>query len=184
MINDNIYLWTDFFPYRCLQLIENTHDTSTSFFKTFSQYTWLLSLLFVIIGWCVVYYNAKRLATRSETKSLIDGVISITSELEKLTIDYWLSGRKTRIGTEEFLLISSSKIESLGSRLKIIQRRGINITSFNLSKISMYMTLNCENVDQSKPENNRIQMQNFLSELNQSIENIYDEFHRNYRPIK
>ena len=51
----------------------------------------LIPTILVIIGWRFLYLNAKKLATRSETKSSIDSVVSIMEEIDKLAITFWLS---------------------------------------------------------------------------------------------
>ena len=47
-------------------------------FSEIQSNTWIFSIgsiLLVFIGWKVVYHNAKKIATRSESKALVDHVL-------------------------------------------------------------------------------------------------------------
>jgi len=164
-----------------IQPSKQTIDTPISV-NDISPYLAFVSIILIIVGWGVIYQNAKKLATRNETKSLIDDVVTIINSLDRLTIDYWLSGRKNRLETDEFILLTSAKLQTLSSRLDIVEKRNIDISCVDLSIISSHMTLNCEEVDRRKPEENRIQLQLFLEESNNSVINLYNEFQKCYTP--
>ena len=140
------------------------------------------SLILIIVGWCVIYHNAKKLATRNETKSLIDELVSQIDKLEKLTTDYWLSGRQSRLDTDAYLLLINAKTQLISSRLKTISHRKIDISGVDLSCLSELMTLNCEDVDKHSLDEKREQMQSFLNEVNEGIESLYSEFYKSYKP--
>lgn len=63
-----------------------------------AQNTWVFSLasiVLVFIGWAVTYNNSAKLATRSESKSLVDALSKLLNEVSDLAIDYWLDRCKS-----------------------------------------------------------------------------------------
>ncbi|WP_419244253.1 hypothetical protein ACN08P_17340 [Photobacterium leiognathi subsp. mandapamensis] len=166
----------------CLSPSISVDSSEVNVFQQASPYLGYVSLLFVIIGWSIVYNNAKKLATRNETKALIDDTVKVINQLEDLTVTYWLAGRKSRIDTDEFILLTSAKIQTLSYKLKIVEQRDIDISCINFSKLATLMTLNCEDVDWRKTEDNRAQVQLFLEEVNSQVASIYAEFQHKYKP--
>ncbi len=146
------------------------------------DYSPMISIILVIIGWRVIYNNAKKLATRTETKSLIDEVIKLTNELEGITIDYWLSGRKNRIESDLFTLLTSAKIETLTARLTLLKRRQINLKKKSLSYMVTYMDLDCEKVDSISIDKKREKVHLFLSYKNELIDELYTVYEEVYEP--
>lgn len=147
-----------------------------------SPYFSLVSIFLVIIGWNIIYRNAKKLATRTETKSLLDDAMTILSGIEKVSIDYWLSGRKNRIESEQFILLTNAKLLTFVNRLKFLEKRNIDIKVVNLAKLSTLITNDCEDVDRRSNEDNRERVQLLLELLNDIHEKLYDDFHKLYKP--
>ncbi|HIF9481643.1 hypothetical protein ACWU37_10775 [Photobacterium damselae subsp. damselae] len=166
----------------CLSSSIPVDSSEVNVFQQASPYLGYVSLLLVIIGWLIVYNNAKKLATRNETKALIDDTVRVMNQLEDLTVTYWLAGRKSRIDTDEFILLTSAKIQILSYKLNIVEQRKVDISCINFSKLSTLMTLNCEDVDRRKAEENRKQVQMFLEEVNSQVASIYSEFQQMYKP--
>lgn len=146
------------------------------------DYFGVAGILLIIIGWKVIYANGKRLATRSETKSALDGAIELISQIEQLTTEYWLAGRRYRIDTEKFELLASAKMSMLDSQIKVISRRGIEVPDTSLSDLATDMTLNCERVDQMPPQEIRSQVQIFLNTSSQLKDQLYLAFEERHRP--
>jgi len=142
----------------------------------------VVSLLLIILGWKVIYNNAKKIATRNENKSLIDNVVSILNEMEILVTGYWLSTKKNRLGSEEYQVICSAKLLKLNSRLSFLYERGLNISDVDLAILSEHMTLNCERVNSRSNSNNREQAQLFLEEVNKCINSLYANFQIRHKP--
>ena len=140
------------------------------------------SLVLVIIGWRVIYHNAKKLATRTESKSFIEDVTKILADIENLSVDYWLAGRRSRIETEQFILLINAKLITLKSRLDILKNRAINIDVVDLSKILEYSTLECEEVDSKSDSYKRERVQELLDEINTAHSNLYNQFQELYKP--
>lgn len=147
------------------------------------KYTGVISIVLVIIGWLVIYKNARKIATRSENKSLIDDVIKILDDIETLSVAYWLSGRKNRIESEEFLLLFNAKLLTLNNRLGILKDRRVEISVVDLAKISECITFQCEDVDSFPNSVKRERVQTFLDTINASNEGLYKEFQNLHKPV-
>jgi len=146
------------------------------------SYTPIVSIILIILGWQVIYNNAKKLATRNETKSLIDDIVAIVEKLEGLTTEFWLQSRQSRLDVDVFLLLTQSKLQIFNSRIKIIEKRDISVSEIDLGKFLEFMTLDCENVDSQKPEKKRKQVESLLDESNKCLEHLYAEFQEKYKP--
>ncbi|WP_417707144.1 hypothetical protein [Rheinheimera aquimaris] len=113
-----------------------------------SKYSWIFticsSVLFIVIGWAVVYWNAKKLATRNETKSLLDKAISQLESLTVLATEYWLGGRKERLDDDHYQLLVMAQISRLGLTLNILNARGLGISFDLLAHLTTLTTLDCE----------------------------------------
>lgn len=137
----------------------------------------------VIIGWVVIYRNARKIATRSETKSLIDDVISILNAMESLATEYWLSGRQSRMETEQFIVIFNAKLLTLNSRLEVLKARKVNVNNVNIGDLYEQMTLDCEQVDRMPTAEKYQKVQKILEGLNNAAASLYQEFQNAHQPI-
>lgn len=69
-------------------------DESIGLLTLVAQNTWMFSItsiFLVFIGWKVTYNNSARLATRSESKSLVDALAKIINDISDLSIDFWIN---------------------------------------------------------------------------------------------
>lgn len=162
--------------------IQHCMNTPNQLYNDLSVVIPIVGLTLVIIGWRVIYKNAKKIATRAETKSLVDDIVKIFNELESLTVHFWLSGRQNRRDADEFILLISAKIQTLTSRIKFLKKRNIDTSCINLAALHEYMTLNCEDVDRRTNEQNREQLQLFLEESNRNVNDLYSEYQKRYSP--
>nr|WP_319537241.1 hypothetical protein [uncultured Vibrio sp.] len=146
------------------------------------SFTGLASLSLVIVGWFIIYRNAKRLATRAETKSILDSALSELASIESMAVEYWLAGRQKRIESDEFILLISSKLLTFHSRLQLLHGRKVNIQGVDLGDLSTLITIDCEEVDRMQPEAKRERVQEILDSANAVHNELYDEFHTIYKP--
>lgn len=137
----------------------------------------------VIIGWVVIYRNARKIATRSETKALIDDVISILNSIESLATDYWLAGRRNRMETEQFIVVFNAKLLTLNNRLDVLKERKIRIDNVNMGNLHEQITLDCEQVDKIPASEKYYKVQQILESLNVAVSGLYKEFQNAHRPI-
>lgn len=152
--------------------------------QNFSWFS-LLSPFLVIAGWLVVYNNAKRLATRSETKSMLDDAIKIINEIESISVTYWLSGRKERSDHENHELIVLAKQSIFQNRLSLLKERKMILTddvTNHLSLLIEYAILDCESADRMPADKRREITQNLLSSSTNLIKSLYTCYMNTYKP--
>lgn len=143
----------------------------------------IASVILIIIGWRIIYKNAKKISTRSETKSIVDDSVRIISDLENTTLEYWLSGRKERKDNGVFVLLVSAKIETLSSKVEILRNRGLLVSKEDLASLSTYITLDSEKVDTFSEEYKRELMQAYLNCSNEYTISLYKVFQEKYSPV-
>ncbi|MBT0024042.1 hypothetical protein WKI32_11560 [Vibrio alginolyticus] len=147
------------------------------------KYSGLISVLLVIIGWAVIYRNAVKIATRAETKSLMDDLFRIFDSIESLSVDYWLSGRKNRIDSDEFTLLFNAKLLTLNSRLEQLEHRKVDVSEVDLSKLAELITIDCEDVDRKSDSDKRARVQLILDHINKSTVGLYSNFQHANKPV-
>ncbi|MGB5856528.1 MAG: hypothetical protein WBH20_14880 [Oceanisphaera sp.] len=142
-------------------------------------------LLIVFIGWNVIYRNAKRIATRAETKSILDDIIKHINDIESNATNYWLSGRRERVDHENYELLLMAKRNVLASRIELLTIRNITVcdkSHDNLSNMFEYALLDCEAADQTSADKRREIAQNILNASTELVMSLYNNFAVHYRP--
>lgn len=179
---------------------------STSFFAHVGQYSWcitLVSLLLVLIGWRVAYKNAVRLATRSESKSLIDAISKLVNEISDLSIDYWLNksnkksdtddrkirglSKKTRGASPEsslFLMLLMAKVAQVSKLVEILKTRGLDVQDTLLANVFEKATLDCEFSYKFSKQDRAIRAQEVMASCMSVIQGLYDTFQKSHPPAK
>lgn len=130
-----------------------------------SPYAWmfsLTSLFLVFIGWLVTYNNSLKIASRSESKSLIDAVAKLINEINDISIDYWVNKsnkpiinpfkkKNTNIykssvtpGSKLFITTIYSKANQTVKYIEFLQKRGLQIEIEKFSEVLMISMLDCE----------------------------------------
>ncbi|MGR5390822.1 hypothetical protein [Vibrio crassostreae] len=158
------------------------HSNSTFDMESLAPYTGVVSWFLVIVGWGIIYRNAKKLATRTETKSFIDEVTKQLAVIETNCVDYWLSGRTRRVETDEYILIFNASLMTLNSKLDLLFKRNIDATCVDLAELSTLATYQCEDVDSMTSEAKRAKVQSLLDCINTMHVDLYKEFQRLYKP--
>ena len=156
-----------------------------------SNYSWIFSLvgnILVLMGWLVVYNNAKRIASRAETKSLIDNVSKLVNEISEGSIAYWLTAGRADGGVAAskestlYLLKIMSKISQSAEYTEIIKKRGISISDRTFSEIISTTTLNCEKAHLYDAFGRQIKAQECLDSCAFALRHIYSEFEKAHPP--
>lgn len=149
------------------------------------QYSGLVSIALVLIGWRVVYNNARRIATRSETKSFIDELMKLIAEGEKQGVDYWLAGRKDRTEPRSYEMLMLAKVKLISHKIELIKRRGLVTDRLDelLGEFQDSVTLNCEDADRVSLDE-RIERANNVIASGQAMHSeLYNQFSTRYPPF-
>ena len=154
------------------------------------QNTWIFSLgawFLVFIGWRVVYRNAKKLATRSESKAIIDHLVKLTNEASDDAVDYWSSTPKSstdasRNASRIFTISFGAKMSQIQNFVGILSHRNINIDYLKLAEIQSSATLLAEQRDSSETEVKLEKCQEIVDDCMAFIEHLYVCFELTHPP--
>lgn len=170
-----------------------------------SPYAWmfsLTSLVLVLIGWMVTYNNSLRIATRSESKSLIDAVAKLLNEINDLSIDYWVNkslkpnsnpykhkGYKSSTsystpGSKLYITTIYGKASQTVKYIEFLEKRGLKIKSTVFSDVIEKSTLDCEKSFTFSKVYRNGRAQDISSQSVIFMMHLYDSFQDTYPPKK
>lgn len=150
-----------------------------------SEHTWILGLIspiLVLIGWKVVYFNARKIATRSENKSITDSLLKVITEISESAISYWLPSSSAK-DKQLYVLTISAKMSQVQHFFKILKRRGASLDSERLSLISDKVTLDSEYLDTFTDVQRQVRAHEIMEICMSSVEHIYAEFEKQHPPV-
>lgn len=107
-----------------------------------------VSVILVFITWNVVYANATKISSRSETKSINDEVIKIINKINETAIAYWSieAGTIKKAKLISYRSVISSEISKLLAYDNLLKNRGISISPERLAELNDVTTLDCEKI--------------------------------------
>lgn len=148
------------------------------------QHVGLISFFTVLIGWWVVYQNAKRLATRSETKGFVDELMKATSEMEKVAVEYWLAGRKERAEPRNYEMLMLAKLKQFDQKISLLKQREINTDGIvDISGVFQEsILLDCESADHMSLDERIDRANNVLAYGGSLQTHLYTLFIEKYPP--
>lgn len=152
---------------------------------TYLQSNGLIALSVTIIGWFIVYKNARRLATRSETKSFIDDLMKLVTEIEKAAVDFWLAEVDKRTEHRHHEMLMLAKLGLLNQKIELLQERSIVIDEL-VEHVGLFhegILLDCEQVS-SMSLDDRINKANDVLGYGKEIQtSLYKKFAKKYPPV-
>lgn len=165
-----------------------------------AQYAWMFSvtsIALVFVGWWVTYCNAMRIATRSESKSIVDSLTKLVSELADISIDYWLKkvshitpppeslhGSVVPVEAAEYLTVLLAKASQAGHYFKLLNIRGIEADASKLSAVLEKTSLDCEIAYCQSASERCVRANEIMSVCMEVIEDIHSNFQAAYPPSK
>jgi len=144
----------------------------------------LINIFIVFIGWSVLYGNAQKIATRSETRGLLDRTIDKVRTLENEGKIYWLKSSKNLTSEERsiYTIRMQHELQILEEHLQLIARRNIVI---NLSQ-DLFKFRNSTTFCSEKPErsNELDRVLSISSRANTICNRLEDVFISKYKPTE
>ena len=142
----------------------------------------IVSAVLVITGWFVIYRNAQKLSTRSETKAVVDSAFSSLKLLTDTSMDFWLS-RGRDMSSSEFEVKMSYLFTQFSQSVSILEKRGLKLNQEKISELIGITTLDCESVS-DKPKADLVLVSNRIAGLSLEIYmELMESFHLKYKPI-
>lgn len=161
------------------------------------DYAWMFSLtsvLLVFIGWRVTYSNQMKIATRSESKSIVDALAKVINEISDVSIGYWLkdssslkasdpdSKSKSVILATEYIMIVMAKATQANRYINLLSKRGMLQYTPELSILIEKATLDCEVAFMNSSENRTLRTNELMLACMEMMEGVYSQFQTNYPP--
>jgi len=145
-------------------------------------------LIFVILGWFVLFNGAKYIASRSEAKSLINELNDFIDEILTENITFWLKVTKSEDICHVFLQQNLLKVKKLRVYEVALRKYNLEVLDYSdLKRIKELLTLTPDSeirADTSKLKQfvtkKKIETQRLHSKL---IDQIYGAFSSNYPPV-
>ncbi|HDL3604576.1 TPA: hypothetical protein PW806_001476 [Citrobacter braakii] len=172
-----------------------------------AQNTWIFNfagVVLVFVGWYVAYNNAAKLATRSESKSLVDALSKLLNEVSDLAIDYWLDRCKSpksvvkivngikiktqikhdEVSSQMFIMTVFTKINQSIKYIELLDARGIHIENSFIADFLTKVTLDCETAHNMTQQERASRVQEILSLSSEAMNQVYSQFQNNHLPSK
>ncbi|MGK3131158.1 hypothetical protein ACCW76_18360 [Pantoea sp. C8B4] len=152
-----------------------------------TPFTLILSILspaLVLLGWKVVFFNAKRIATRSETKSVVDSSVKLVNEIAELSVGYWVPKVQRDDDHRKFLLSVLAKSSQLQRYINILKNRGVILDMSLLSSIADDATLDAEYASGLEDSLREVKAQTVVETCMGGVLHIFQKFEEVYPPIK
>lgn len=151
--------------------------------------TWFFSvsgLVFVLIGWRVVYRNAKKIATRGESKSLVDHLIKPSNEICELSVKFWMDfeGKDIKVQALAYNIAVGAKVSQLEDFVSILINREINVDYDLLANFSASATLDSERRDALTFDERSEKCQGCVNDGMTFIKHIFKRFEQRHPPQK
>lgn len=168
-----------------------------------SPYAWMfsiVSIMLVLIGWYITYNNSLKVATRSESKSLIDAVAKLLNEISDLSLDYWVNksallnsnpfkrlGMKSPTGlttpsAKVYVTAIHGKAIQINKYLEFLRARGFVISDSYFSQVMINATIDCEKSYRYSKTYRVSRAQDVSGASTDCIMHLYDAFQENHPP--
>lgn len=100
----------------------------------------------IFAGWTVVYRNAKKIASRNETFSLIGRIRDSVQKVEDYASDYYTDSEERRIDPYLWEGKLLAKIDSIRTDTEHLASRNIKLNNLRIVNLRRTATLNAERV--------------------------------------
>ena len=167
-----------------------------SFLSEMSKYGWMFSftsVVLVFVGWAVTYSNQMKIATRAETKSLVDALAKVINEISDVSINFWLKktsefdpldpalSSKAENAASEHIMIIFSKSNQASRYFTLLEQRGVGIES-RVSTLILSSTYECEEAHKLSPSSRSDRTSDIMNECINMMGEVYDHFQIKYPP--
>ncbi|HAZ3474668.1 TPA: hypothetical protein J1Y50_003880 [Escherichia coli] len=168
-----------------------------------SSYAWMFSVVsitLVFIGWYVTYNNALKVATRSESKAIIDAVAKILNEISDIAIDYWVNKStppdfnpfkkkelKSFVGgvtpsAKLYLTAIHAKSIQINKYMEFLRARNLAISDSYFTQVLIKATIDCEKSYQFNKSYRVIRAQDVTSASTEFMMHLYESFQKSHPP--
>lgn len=143
----------------------------------------MLSPVLVLVGWKVVFFNARRIATRSESKSIVDALSKLINDISDESLSYWVPSA-TAVESQKYTLLMLARSSQLQHYINVLISRGFKLDVGILSKISEDVALDSEYVMAMTDPERLLRAHVAVESCMQGLRHIFSQFEAIYPPEK
>lgn len=151
----------------------------TSFFQEWSSI--IISVTFIVVGWAVLYRNAQKLATRSETKSILDTAFVALQSITDSSMHFWMAEPVNK-SIAEYEMNMRYMFTKLSQSIDLLNQRGLEIDSVQVSDLLDTCTLNCEKRSDIKFKERMLLSNTIAADSINLYQDLMNSFHKTYKP--
>lgn len=150
------------------------------------QWIWpVLNVGIVVVGWRILYSNARRIATRNETRSILNRVVNTLREIENSAKEFWLKqpDELTDSDVKIWALKIQSEIQYLEESIVLLKVRKLNIdVSTSVFQLRHFATFSCEDKKKNNIEPDVSRVLSISQQSSAILKGLEDSFMRIYAP--
>ncbi|MCP1728321.1 hypothetical protein J2T60_002321 [Natronospira proteinivora] len=147
----------------------------------------VVNALIIAIGWYVIYSNAKRLATRSENRGIIDGAHSVLDELSRTSKTFWKE-KITNQGDSQMragLVELQSLIQEFELKTNLLGKRGLEVdVAVSIKELRNSVTANAELLEVTNIDRISARLANIGNKVGDIKWNLEEAFMGTYKPSR
>lgn len=141
------------------------------------------SAIIALIGWTVLFRNAKKLSSRAETNAIVSSCIGIFKDINDLSEEFWLD-KKYNKSPFKYDSTVGIKIKNVQNLFSVLASRNIELTdgSKAIIPIRQACTLKSHKVGSLTDSQKARELQNINNEIIKCEKEIYAAFECKYPP--
>lgn len=132
----------------------------------------IISGSLILIGWKVLYGNAKRISSRGETQALYQQACKLLYDIEELSESFWLE-EKHNASPSTFEMLILNKIKRLNKVITRIKERDVNVI-FSQFLLRKSCTLHSFSIGSQGFPEKRLHMDNTHFQINKIEQDLSD----------
>lgn len=146
----------------------------------------ICSAIIALIGWQVIFRNAKKLASRAESYSIISNINSRLNDIKEASDEFWLDTetKKTPLSYDTLVALKLREVQGL---LKTLENRHISSQDGpkSVSQVRRACTLNSTKTNEITDSEERAKILRGIYAIISVCENeVYNSFSNKYPPLK
>lgn len=137
----------------------------------------------IVVGWSVIYRNAKRISSRNETFTIINRVADNLRSIEEKTVEFYSRGHQAQAPVLWYSDIALH-IESIREHLALLKKREIDPGLNHLANLREHTSLRCEEAAEMSADEKVLMFQNLKAASTDLLRSLHDRFSTKHPHLK
>ncbi|WP_418140238.1 hypothetical protein NUW46_12585 [Marinobacter sp. MA] len=147
-----------------------------------TDFTWtphIFSALMIILGWSVIYRNAKKISSRNETFTIINRVADHLRSIEEKTVEFYSHGHEKQHPALWYSDIALH-IESIREHITLLKSRKIDPGLNHLANLREHTSLRCEEAGTMDQESKILMFQDLKAASSRLLDTLHKKFEQRH----